>query len=168
MDGNGVPAREKLPSVKSQTAKETLDVHLEITCSVQYLTQSTLKSRTENCVVMLPLGNRTGTLRMLSLTTGMLVNRDQFTIMPMPKSFIKRMNALALADGRVKRKSELVRTGNTYEIISDNIDELPEMIETTVNEGVDPSTTLLDANYNPELMYDEVVEQIDETRPDEP
>ena len=104
---------------------------------------------------------------MLSLTTGKLVYRDQFTIMPMPESVIKRKNALALADGRVKGKSELVRTENTYEIISDNIDELPEMIETTVNEGVDPSTTLLDANYNPELMCDEVVEEIDETRPDE-
>ena len=104
---------------------------------------------------------------MLSLTTGKLVYCDQFTIMPMPESVIKRKNALALADGRVKGKSELVRTENTYEIISDNIDELPEMIETTVNEGVHPSTTLLDANYNPELMCDEVVEEIDETRPDE-
>ena len=33
-------------------------------------TDSTLKSRTEDCVVMLPLGNRTGTVRMLSLVTG--------------------------------------------------------------------------------------------------
>lgn len=31
-------------------------------------TDSTLKSRTEDCVVMLPLGNRTGTVRMLSLS----------------------------------------------------------------------------------------------------
>jgi hypothetical protein len=131
-------------------------------------TESTLKSRTEDCVVMLPLGNRTGTVRMLSLTTGKLVNRDQFIIMPMPESVIKRLNALALADGRVKGKSELVRTENTYETVSDKSDELPETMETTVNEGVDPSTTLLDANYNPELIYKEAGDHIDETQPDEP
>ena len=67
----------------------------------------------------------------------------------MPESVIKRLNALALADERVKGKSELVRTENTYETVSDKSDELPETTETTVNEGVDPSTTLLDANYNP-------------------
>ena len=131
-------------------------------------TESTLKSRTEDCVVMLPLGNRTGTVRMLSLTTGKLVNRDQFIIMPMPESVIKRLNALALADGRVKGKSELVKTEITYETVSDKSDELPETMETTVNEGVDPSTTLLDANYNPELIYKEAGDHIDETQPEEP
>jgi hypothetical protein len=40
-------------------------------------------------------------------TTGKLVNRDQFRVMPMPESVIKRMNALALADGRVKGVGEL-------------------------------------------------------------
>ena len=70
-------------------------------------TDSTLKGRTEDCVVMLPLGNRTGTVRMMSLTTGRLVNRDQFKILPVPLSVIKKMNDLALKDGRVKGKGEL-------------------------------------------------------------
>ena len=42
-------------------------------------TDATLKLRTEDCVVMLPLGNRTGTVRMLSLATGKLVNRDHLS-----------------------------------------------------------------------------------------
>ena len=58
-------------------------------------TDSGLKSRTEDCVVMLPLGNRTGSVRMLSLSTGRLVNRDQFRVLPMPDSVIKRLNELA-------------------------------------------------------------------------
>ena len=33
-------------------------------------TDNTMKARTEDCVVMLPLGNRTGSVRMLSLGTG--------------------------------------------------------------------------------------------------
>ena len=131
-------------------------------------TESTLRSRTEDCVVMLPLGNRTGTVRMLSLTTGKLVNRDQFIIMPMPESVIKRLNALALADGRVMGKSELVGTDNINETVNGKTEGLPETIETTINEGVDPSITLLDANYNPELVYEEAGDQIDETQLDEP
>lgn len=51
-------------------------------------TESTQKFCTEDCVVMLPLGNRMGTVRMLSLTTEKLVNRYQFIIMPMPESVI--------------------------------------------------------------------------------
>ena len=77
-------------------------------------TDAGLGSRTGDCVVMLPLGNRTGSVRMLSLSTGRLVNRDQFRILPMSESVIKRLNELALADGRVKGKGELytvVRTG---------------------------------------------------------
>ena len=70
-------------------------------------TDAGLKGRTEDCVVMPPLGNRTGSVRMLSLSTVRLVNRDQFQILPMPESVIKRLNELALADGRVKGKGEL-------------------------------------------------------------
>lgn len=40
---------------------------------------SSMNGRTEDCVVMLPLGNRTGTVRMLSLATNKMVNRDQFS-----------------------------------------------------------------------------------------
>ena len=70
---------------------------------------STLKSRTDDCVVMLPLGNRTGTVRMLSLSTGKLVNRDQFQILPMPLSVIQRLNELAKKDGRVKGRDALAQ-----------------------------------------------------------
>ena len=130
-------------------------------------TDSTPKLRTEVCVVMLPFGNRTGTVRMLSLATGKLVNRDEFTILPMPESVIKRMNALALADGRVKGKGDLKKSNSAYDRISDNSDDLPETMETMINEGVDPSTDLLDANYNPELTNEESVERPDVAQQDE-
>ena len=63
-------------------------------------TDNSMKSRTEDCVVMLPTGNRTGSVRMLSLATGKIVTRDHFKILPMPTSVILRMNELAAKDGR--------------------------------------------------------------------
>ena len=77
------------------------------------------------------------------------------------------MNALALADGRVKGKSDLEKSNSAYDRISDNSDDLPETMETMINEGIDPSTDLLDANYNPELIYEESVEQPDVAQQDE-
>jgi Reverse transcriptase (RNA-dependent DNA polymerase) len=63
-------------------------------------TDNSMSSRTEDCIVMLPTGNRTGSVKMLNITTGKLVTRDSFVIMPMPQSVISRLNQLATADGR--------------------------------------------------------------------
>jgi hypothetical protein len=58
-----------------------------------------MRSRSHDCVVMLPTGNRTGSVRMLSLATGKIVTRDQFKILPMPVSVILLLNRMAAADG---------------------------------------------------------------------
>ena len=98
--------REREPSSREEESKA--DGKKDFRCSFgDYAqctvpsTDSTMKGGTEDCVVMLPLGNRTGTVRMLSLVTGRLVNRDQFRVLPMPLSVIQRMNEFALKDGRV-------------------------------------------------------------------
>ena len=122
-------------------------------------TDSTLKSRTEDCVVMLPLGNRTGTVRMLSLASGRLVNRDQFRILPMPESVIKRLNALALADGRIKGKGELATLPTLYEQDGHERRGLPDMMDTVVNNGIDPSTKGLDSHDYSDIIDDVPIEQ---------
>ena len=114
-------------------------------------TDSTMKGRTDDCVVMLPLGNRTGTVRMLSLNTGRLVNRDQFKILPMPLSVIQRMNELALKDGRVKGNGELGQKPTTYDMQSEVSNSLPDIMETVTNNGVDPSIALRNDEINPDL-----------------
>ena len=63
-------------------------------------TDNSMSARTEDCIVVLPTGNRTGTVKMLSLTTGRFVSRDQFQILPMPDSVIARLNELARREGR--------------------------------------------------------------------
>ena len=69
-------------------------------------TNSTMASRTEDCIVMLPTGNRTGSVKMLSLTTGHIVTRDQFKILPMPQSIIQALNAMALKEGKKINKTQ--------------------------------------------------------------
>ena len=50
---------------------------------------------------MLPTGNRTGSVRVLSLRTGKIITRDQFKVLPMPLSVIAVLNAMAAADGNL-------------------------------------------------------------------
>jgi hypothetical protein len=69
-----------------------------VQCTVPEI-DNTLKARTEDAVVMLPTGNRTGSLRMLLLHTGKIITRDQFKILPMPLSVIAILDRMAAADG---------------------------------------------------------------------
>ena len=43
-------------------------------------TDRSMSARTEDCIAMLPTGNRTGSVKMMSIGTGKLVTRDQFII----------------------------------------------------------------------------------------
>ena len=72
-------------------------------------TNSTMEPRTEDCIVMLPTGNRTGSVKMMSISTGKLITRDQFKILPMPSSVIMRLNEMAAAEGKKpSRRTKLV------------------------------------------------------------
>ena len=71
-------------------------------------TDNSMSARTDDCIVMLPTGNRTGSVKMLSLSTGQIVTRDHFTILPIPATAIKRMNDLALKDGRTLQRPRVV------------------------------------------------------------
>ena len=70
-------------------------------------TDNTMSSRTEDCVVMLPSHNRTGSFKMLSLATGKIVTRDQFKILPMPQSVIMTLNAMAVREGKKITQTKL-------------------------------------------------------------
>lgn len=65
-------------------------------------TDNSMRGRTDGCIVMLPTGNRTGSVKLMSLSTGLLITRDNFEVLPIPQSAIDRMNALAAADGRLQ------------------------------------------------------------------
>ena len=52
----------------------------------------TMESRTDDCIVMLLTGNRTGSVKMLTIKTERLVTRDQLKLLPMPSTVISRLN----------------------------------------------------------------------------
>jgi hypothetical protein len=57
-------------------------------------------ARIEEAIVMLPTGNRTGSVKFLNIRTNKIVTRDEFKILPIPPYEISAMNELALRDGR--------------------------------------------------------------------
>ena len=63
-------------------------------------TNNTMDARTEDCIAMVPPWSRSGSVKMMSLSTGKMVTRDQFRILPMPLSVINRLNEMALAEGK--------------------------------------------------------------------
>ena len=75
-------------------------------------TDRSMDSRTEDCIVMLPTGNRTGSVKMLSIKTGRLVSRDQFKLLPMPSTVISRLNEMASKEGR----KIVTRTNMVYDL----------------------------------------------------
>jgi Zinc knuckle len=62
-------------------------------------TDNTMRARTEDAVVLLPTGNRTGPVRVFAVGTGKIVTRDHFQILPMPVSVISVFNKLVASDG---------------------------------------------------------------------
>ena len=72
-------------------------------------TNNTMESRTEDCIIMLPTGNRTGSVKMMSINTGKLLARDQFKILLMSSYIITKLNEMTMAEGRkLLRRSKMV------------------------------------------------------------
>ena len=96
-------------------------------------TDNSMTARTDDCVVMLPTGNRTGTVKMLSLTTGRIVSRDQFRILPMPDSAIERLNHLARKEGRGgSAPATVIKTAERI------MDDSPSFAAVPTGEAIDP------------------------------
>jgi hypothetical protein len=101
-------------------------------------TDNTMRSRTEDCIVMLPTGNRTGSVGMLSLAKVKIVTRDQFKIMPVPCSGIQRMNDMAKANGRTITHTPGVQYENAHDEPPAPPQPIPHHIMPIPNIGDDP------------------------------
>ena len=85
----------------------TSDAHRDFLCGYGDYVESTtpdptnnMQSRTEDCIVLLPTGNRSGSVKLLNQTIGRVITRNHFVIMPFPASAIQRLNTMAITDGR--------------------------------------------------------------------
>ena len=103
---SGTGGRFESPRVafSGRQVDETLDFRASFgeyaQCTVAN-TDRSMAPRTEDCIVMLPTGNRTGSVKMISVRICKLVTRDQFKLLPMPSSVITRLNEMAAAEGRI-------------------------------------------------------------------
>jgi hypothetical protein len=57
-------------------------------------------ARVEEAIVMLPTGNRTGSVKFLNIRRNKIVTREEFKILPIPPYVITAMNELAIRGGR--------------------------------------------------------------------
>ena len=64
------------------------------------VTNNSMASRTEACIVGWPTYNLTGSIKMLKLSTMKLITRRTFTIRPIPDNIIQELNEYADEDGK--------------------------------------------------------------------
>ena len=76
---------------------------------------NTLTERTTDAICLGPTGNRQGTYKFLNLETGRAIKRRQFTEIPIPDSYIKKVNAMGRRDQRNGRLVFRDRNNNPYE-----------------------------------------------------
>jgi hypothetical protein len=63
------------------------------------MTDNTMKSRTQGCIALLPVGNITGSVQMWCLGTNAVVTRDQFTVLPLPDLVANYITSMAEDEG---------------------------------------------------------------------
>ena len=93
-----------------------------------------MTSRTEDCIAMLPTGNLSGIVKMMSIATGKIVSRDQFIILPMPSGVIAKLNELACKEGRHVK----INGRGTYDGEPLNSVDLPSFAEAPTGPVSDP------------------------------
>ena len=126
-----------------RNAVGTLDFRCAFGDYVQCTTPNTsnsMASRTEDCIVMLPSGNRTGSVKVMSLATGKIVTRDNIKVLPMPQSVIAKLNDMALREGK-----SIAKCSSRFPMYSDTSHQSTDInsVSNTPSD-IDPAVTLRD------------------------
>lgn len=125
---------------------------------VNIVNRNDLTPRTDGAIALLPTCNRQGTVKFFALTTGEVISRDRWKVLPMPNEVIEYLNNLAKAErkGLTLRKEPTFQFGKNMEVIDDNTEEEEE--EQVISEQFDPPTKIMgdglgdDVNCEPDLM----------------
>jgi hypothetical protein len=101
---NIVPRRGGLMHIPPREAFLGRKTDFKIDCRMEFgeyclttdpTADNTLRSRTEDCIALVPTNNLQGSSKFLSLRTGKVITRDQWTALPTPKYVIDWMNQKA-------------------------------------------------------------------------
>jgi hypothetical protein len=121
--------------------------------------KNTMKTRTTGAIATKPTGNSQGGHWLYSLTTGRMLDRRQWTPLPMPGAVIDRMHALAKASPAGMHFTNL--PNKTY--AHDNVDDPDnESDDDSDYNSDDESSTSNDGNY------DDLIAGVDNNLPDPP
>ena len=124
-------------------------------------TDSNMGARTEDCIVMLPTGNRTGSVKMMSLATGKLVTRDQFKLLPMPSTVVDKLNDMAAKEGRkTVSRTNMVYSGERGLRNHEETTYIRPTVDSTVNPDITTDGYSGDVPANAGNDYD--IENIEE------
>ena len=85
-------------------------------------TDNTLKTCTDGCITLLPTGNATGTVQMLSLSTNSIVRRDHYQRLPMPNQVVVHLNSIATRQGYIRGSMDPGITDDPDPLVADNGD----------------------------------------------
>ena len=81
---------------------------------------NTMHSRTNGCVALMPTGYVQGTVRCFQLHNGAVVNRDNFTVLPMSDHVVAHLNDLAARDRRSIQSDAAIALGNLENNVVNN------------------------------------------------
>jgi len=108
--------------------------------------------RTEGCIALLPVGNVQGSVLFFKLSTGRVVTRDHFTVLPTPDEVITYLNQLAAKAKKKLSKEPIFRIGNV--VIEDNyhpaVDEVNDdgMMDIVEEEPPNNVINIDESNYD--------------------
>jgi hypothetical protein len=146
-----------------------LEIDYNKHCQLEYGTyaqvheehDNTMATRTTGAIAMRPTGNSQGGYYFYSLTTGRLLNRNHWTILPMPAEVIQRVHDLAKATAG-KGVSFTDKYGHEYDDDEGNADEDDPYIplDTAMSEDVelDDSIVGVDKDKVQDLEQDNLPE----------
>ena len=100
----GLTPREAFTGVRVAAEKDFRAAFGDSVIYTEPYSTSDMKSRVGQGIVYLPVGNRSGSIKILNLATGAIVTRDSFDIIPTTNATIKIMNDMAALDGRYMPK----------------------------------------------------------------
>lgn len=114
-------------------------------------TKNNMEARVTDGYVVLPTGNRAGSVKIYIILTQKIITRDQFKILPMPESVVQFLNNQAVAEGRKLNTSHMHvfdEVLNSRNLSNSNMPSfftrLPmqdsvERVEVIVNNEINPS-----------------------------
>ena len=100
------------------------------------LATNSMMTRSTGAISMYPTGNLSGSVKFMSLTTGRLLTRDKWTVVPMPRDVIDTINRWAAKEKTPIPSEPLFQYRGKKVRVSKDITPIPEPAEHVMRDPV--------------------------------